>query len=76
MEAIAGLMGLFMLAMMGMLVGGIVLWFWALVDLIRRPERNLISGSKALWAIVLVAGGPLGALVYMLVARPRAARAF
>jgi hypothetical protein len=78
-DALVGLgvmLSLFMLAMTGMLVAGFVLWVWAFLDVVKRQEWMFASGSKVLWAIVVGLGGPLGAVVYMAVGRPRTARAF
>jgi hypothetical protein len=83
MEALAAL-GIFafimMLAMTGIMIAGIVLWIWALADVVRAPgDYAFKAGSKLLWAIVVGLGGPMGALIYMLVGRlerPQPRRAF
>lgn len=36
---------------------------WALVDLARRPAVK--GGNKTLWAVLVVFGGILGALIYL-----------
>ena len=64
-------------------VAGLALWLWAVVDAVRRPEAQWAAAgqSKALWLVVLVVsllvGGLawIGALLYLLVARPALTRA-
>ncbi|MDQ3979032.1 MAG: PLDc N-terminal domain-containing protein [Actinomycetota bacterium] len=48
-------------------------WVWALVDVIRRPSGTLRAGSQAVWAVVIALTHAIGALVYVLVGRPRPA---
>jgi hypothetical protein len=53
---------------------------WALVDAARRPEAHLSQrGGKTLWVVLLavflvVPGGFMLGLVYLLAVRPRGAR--
>lgn len=83
MEAVAAA-GLFftlvLLAMAGVMVAGMVLWVWAFADVVRAPGDFVFkAGSKVLWAIVVGLGGPMGALIYMLVGRaqrPASRRAY
>ena len=70
------LMTLFFLAMTGMMIAGIVLWIWAFIDVLKRQDWMFDSGNRMIWAIVVGLGGPIGAVVYMAVGRPRRSRAF
>ena len=77
-EAVAGfgvVMMLFMLVMVGLMIAGFGLWIWAFVDVVKKPEWTFASNNKTLWAIVVGLGGPIGAVVYMAVGRPRVGRA-
>lgn len=51
---------------------GTVLWVLALVDLLRRPswQWGAAGQNQVVWALVVVLGHLVGALVYWLVARP------
>jgi hypothetical protein len=53
-------------------LAGFVFWIWALVDAARRPQRQWATAGKsqALWLVVIVLLGWLGALLYCLIARP------
>jgi hypothetical protein len=48
-------------------------WLWALVDVIRRPSGTLRAGSQLVWGVVIALTHSIGALVYVLVGRPRRA---
>lgn len=52
---------------------GTVLWVWALVDSINRPDwvYQQASSSKVLWIVLVIILGSLGALIYLLAIRPR-----
>ena len=62
-------------------IGALAVQVWALVDAARRPEEHLAQrGGKTLWIVLLafflvVPGGFLLGLVYLLAVRPRGARA-
>jgi hypothetical protein len=64
--------------MVTLLVGvlGAAFWVWALVDLLRRPDAQweVAGQSKVVWLLVLVLAGTLGALLYVLMARPNLRR--
>ncbi len=49
------------------------LWIWALVDVVRRPAATLRRGSQALWTVVIALTHTVGAVAYLLIARPRGA---
>ncbi len=46
----------------------IALMVLALRDLI-RPERQVLGGSKVLWALIIILGELIGPLVYFVVGR-------
>lgn len=54
-------------------VAGVLLWLWALVDVLRRPraEWERIGQSQILWAVVVVVLNVFGALAYAVTARSR-----
>ena len=54
------------------LLGGLVLWIVALIDVIRVPDDSLYrSGNKAAWVLRIVLTGVVGALFYYAIGRPR-----
>lgn len=58
--------GLFALA-------GFILWIWALVDCVRVPDDSMFqSGNKLVWVLIIVFAGFIGAILYLLIARPKA----
>jgi hypothetical protein len=58
----------------GMMIAATVLWIWAFFHAVRVPHDSMFaSGSKLLWAIVIGLGGPIGAVIYLTVGRPRVA---
>ena len=67
---------LLMLAMFGLMLAAPVLWIWAFVDVVRREEWMFASGDRTLWALVVGLGGPIGAIIYLTVGRPRPAKTF
>jgi hypothetical protein len=68
------LLTLILLGFLGLLLAGFALWVWAIVDIVQRQEWMFASGNRALWAIVVGLGGPLAAVIYLTVGRPRTAR--
>lgn len=67
---------LFFLAMMGVTLGGIVFWVWAFIDVVQREDWMFRSGDRMIWALVVGLGGPIGAVIYFVVGRPKVARRF
>ena len=63
------------LVIIGLVLASFGFWVYALVDLVRRPERELQSGSKLLWLFVVVFGHFLGAALYWMLGRPQEAAA-
>ena len=53
-------------------VAGMVLWIWALVDVLRVPDDSLFrSGDKLIWVLVIVLTNFIGAIVYLAIGRPQ-----
>jgi hypothetical protein len=49
-----------------------VLWIYALVNAISVPDDSYYrTGSKLIWVLVIVFTGWLGAIIYLVVGRPR-----
>lgn len=55
----------------------VVIWVWALVDSIGRPDWAFVQAgsNKALWIILTVVLGGLGGGIYLLAVRPGVQRA-
>jgi hypothetical protein len=52
-------------------LAGVVLWIWALVDVIKVPDESMFqSGSRLIWVLVIVLAGFIGAIIYLVVGRP------
>ena len=63
-----GVVGIFMV----LFIAGLALWIWALVDAIQVPDDSMYqSGSKLIWVLVIVLAGAIGAIVYLVVWRPK-----
>jgi hypothetical protein len=55
-----------------LLIGGTVLWVWALVDCLRN---DFIDGkTKVTWVLIIILVYGLGAVLYLLVGRPKRVR--
>jgi hypothetical protein len=63
----------FTIAVLLAIAAGTIFWIWALVDVLRRPDESLRSGSQVLWTLVIALTHTLGAAAYVLFARPRPA---
>jgi hypothetical protein len=51
---------------------GFAVWIWALIDCIQVADDSLYqSGTKLIWVLVIVFLGPLGAILYLLIGRPK-----
>lgn len=70
---LAGGMAIFLLVFLVALLAGTAFWFWALVDVLRRTDGQFLAAgqNKYLWAAVVFFGHLVGALIYLLVARPQ-----
>lgn len=52
-------------------IGGLVLFIWALVDVVRMPnDASFKSGTQLIWVLVVVLAQGIGALIYFIVGRP------
>lgn len=53
-----------------------VLWVWALVDVLRRPDQQYAAAgqTKLVWLIVVFFGHVIGVILWLLVARPQLQR--
>jgi len=47
----------------------LVLWIWALVDVIRREFPN--SNDKVLWIVLIIVLGILGSILYLIIGRKK-----
>ncbi|MDD5705519.1 MAG: PLD nuclease N-terminal domain-containing protein [Kiritimatiellae bacterium] len=50
-------------------VGGTILWIWMLVDCATKEKSE--GNDKLIWILVIVLAHWIGALVYLLVRRPK-----
>lgn len=48
---------------------GLVIWIWALIDVIRRQFTN--SNDKTLWLIIVILLGWIGGIVYLIAGRKK-----
>lgn len=56
-------------------IAGLVLWIWALVDCLQVPDDSMYeSGNKLVWVLIIVFLNWIGALLYLLIGRPRGPR--
>lgn len=53
-------------------LAGVVFWLYALVDALRRPKGNWLAAGQdqLVWVMVVVFLNLIGALVYVMVAKP------
>lgn len=49
----------------------LVVWIWALVDVIITPNGTFRRGDRTIWLLVVLFAGTIGALIYVGVGRPR-----
>ena len=50
-------------------VGGLVLWIWTLLDCINNESDQ--GNEKVVWVIVIAVTQLIGALIYLIVRRPK-----
>lgn len=56
-------------------IAGLVLWIWALVDCVQVPDDSMYqSGNKLVWVLIIVFLNWIGALLYLVIGRPREPR--
>ena len=70
MEAVGALVFcLFWLLVVGVAIGGFILWIWMIIDCAtNEPDEG---NAKVVWILVIVLGHWIGALVYLLARRPQ-----
>ena len=67
------LLALPFLLILGLMIGSMVVWIWALVDCIQVPDDTMYrSGTKLIWVLVIVFATLIGAIVYLAIGRPDA----
>jgi Phospholipase_D-nuclease N-terminal len=54
-----------------LLVGGFIVWVWALIDAIRVDDDRYRTGNKLMWVLFIALTHAVGAVIYLLVGRPR-----
>jgi len=54
---------------MGIGLGGLVLWIWALIDCINNETDE--GNERVIWVVVIAAAQLIGALIYLIVRRPK-----
>jgi hypothetical protein len=65
------LVGVFGLLFVTFFVATIALVIWTLVDVVRMPgDADFKTGTQIVWVIVILLGGLIGAIVYLIVGRP------
>jgi phospholipase D-like protein len=63
--------GVFGLVVMTLFVATIALVIVTLVDVVRMPnDASFKSGTQIVWVLVILLGGLIGAIVYLVVGRP------
>ena len=50
-------------------LGGFVLWLWALIDCLNNEPSG--GNDKLIWVIVILFAQFFGALIYLIIRRPR-----
>ena len=68
--AVFGGIWLLMMLLFGAVgIGGFVLWIWMLVDCATNEPSE--GNDKIMWVLIIVLTGWVGALIYLLVRRPK-----
>ena len=72
--AVAGVMILIWVLILGLGLIGLILWIWALIDLLKRNFQN--PSDKTTWLIVLIVGIVIGlhwlaAIIYLIAGRKK-----
>jgi hypothetical protein len=77
MFAATGIIAVLVLVFLVVGLAGTVFWVWSLVDVLRRPDQQYAAAgqTKLVWALVVLFGHFIGALIFLLVARPQLERA-
>ena len=50
-------------------LGSLAVWIWALVDCVRRTFAG--DNEKLIWVVVIVLANTIGAIIYLIVGRPK-----
>ena len=60
------------LLLLAVLIGSLIVWVWALVDAVRvRDDAQYRTGTKTMWVLLIALTHAIGAVIYVLVGRPR-----
>lgn len=63
--------GLFGLLALTLFICTLALVIWSLVDVVRMPnDASFKAGTQIVWVLVILLGGMIGAIVYLVVGRP------
>ena len=57
------------LFIMGIGIGGLVLWIWTLLDCINNETDE--GNERVIWVVVIAAAQLIGALIYLIARRPK-----
>lgn len=70
--------GVFFAFILVWVFGGMALWIWALVDVVRLPEHafRAVGREKTSWVLVVVLAQAIGALVWLFGARKEVRAAY
>ena len=69
----SGVPMLFMAFVVLIAIVAVGLWLWALVDCLR--DETAVGNEKLLWALIILLGGAIGAILYLVIRRPQRRRA-
>ena len=60
---------LFIMLWLVIVVGGLYLWIWTLIDCIKNEPSE--GNDKVVWVVVIAVMNWIGALIYLIVRRPQ-----
>ena len=69
MEAMVPLVMIFPLLVMVLGIGGTILWVWMIVDCATKEPSE--GNDKLIWILIIVLTNWIGALLYLLIRRPK-----
>lgn len=62
---------MFSLLALTLFICTLALVIWSLVDVVRMPnDASFKAGTQIVWVLVILLGGMIGAIVYLVVGRP------
>ncbi len=65
-----GIIWLLMMLVGGVIgIGGTILWIWMLIDCATKEPSE--GNDKIIWILIIVLAGWIGALIYLIVRRPK-----